>query len=338
MEQKYVPIIKTTDAELRGYGELSDTVKDRILPIFELTKSRKTKLEPYGNIEKRVIKIAELAGARPFILDLATHQSLQNYQIENLLQTDDGFENWYEFIQNHQELSIIPVIHVDVDDLQNTTLLAANLAAISDLLALRVHFDDVELPDFVGAIPPEILAKTILIIDAVYIDGGSFLIKRDAILDRINAVENIADFNAVVVASSSFPSTVPNHTPDCHDARGWFRLLEKELVRRVQEEVNVELVHGDYASIHPIRYDVSGGNWVPRIDFPRDEAFYYARMRRDDGGYAVAATHLVATDEYSYFSCWGCDEIEQAATGDPNGKSPAYWIAARLNMYITSQV
>ena len=39
----YVPVMKTGDAELRGLANLSSDVKDRIVPLIELTRSRSSK-------------------------------------------------------------------------------------------------------------------------------------------------------------------------------------------------------------------------------------------------------------------------------------------------------
>ncbi|MDM7149060.1 beta family protein, partial [Klebsiella pneumoniae] len=42
--------MKTRDAELKAMTHLKDDVFDKILPIYELTKSRKTKTTPDGDI------------------------------------------------------------------------------------------------------------------------------------------------------------------------------------------------------------------------------------------------------------------------------------------------
>ena len=42
----YFPILKTTDAELHAYAELPLRVQEKILPIFELTRSRRSKNNP----------------------------------------------------------------------------------------------------------------------------------------------------------------------------------------------------------------------------------------------------------------------------------------------------
>ncbi|EPK9976499.1 beta family protein, partial [Escherichia coli] len=50
----YFPIMKTRDAELKAMSKLSSGVFDHILPIYELTKSRKAKIAPDGDIHRRM--------------------------------------------------------------------------------------------------------------------------------------------------------------------------------------------------------------------------------------------------------------------------------------------
>ena len=71
---QYFPIIKTRDSELRCFKNLTQKQWEKILPIYELTKSRKTKLAPDGDISKRMDEINKIQGGRPFILDLTTEK------------------------------------------------------------------------------------------------------------------------------------------------------------------------------------------------------------------------------------------------------------------------
>lgn len=49
----YFPAFKTRDSELRAYNKLNDSVKDKILPIVSLTRSRISKTNVDGNLEKK---------------------------------------------------------------------------------------------------------------------------------------------------------------------------------------------------------------------------------------------------------------------------------------------
>ena len=259
MEIEYYPILKTTDAELRGYGELDGAVKSKVLPIFELTKSRKTKLEPYGNIEKRLEKIIDLTEDRPFILDLTTEETLINYQIEDLLDPVDGFENWSIFIQRYENYNIIPVVHVDVDNLVNTTVLANTLATFCEFLALRVSDEDTDFPTFLAAIDESLHSRIILIIDAGLVKSSTYGNKLDQVTQQLRNIPIPQNLKTIVTCSSSFPSVVAGHTPTCEDDAGYFPYLENKFTEDARSASRISTRHGDFGSVHPIRYKVGGG-------------------------------------------------------------------------------
>ena len=54
MIRKYVPIIKTGDAELRALSNIDDAVKNFVMPLFEITRGRKTRNAEEGVIAKKV--------------------------------------------------------------------------------------------------------------------------------------------------------------------------------------------------------------------------------------------------------------------------------------------
>jgi Beta protein len=97
------------------------------------------------------------------------------------------------------------------------------------------------------------------------------------------------------------------------------------------------IVYSDYASVHPIRYPTPDGSWVPRIDVFQNGQFAFSRLRNQDGGYAAAAKIIVRNCGSTLPNCWGSDQIKQAASGTLPGKSPSFWISARINMWITQR-
>ena len=85
----YFPIMKTRDAELKAMSKLSSGVFDHILPIYELTKSRKAKIAPDGDIHRRMLTIKDIQGERPFIFQSPlqhTFTNPQNLRISNSLE------------------------------------------------------------------------------------------------------------------------------------------------------------------------------------------------------------------------------------------------------------
>ncbi|MEV9761673.1 hypothetical protein AB0T36_20465, partial [Escherichia coli] len=104
----YFPIMKTRDAELKAMSKLSSGVFDHILPIYELTKSRKAKIAPDGDIHRRMLTIKDIQGERPFILDLTSNEKYINDQIRQLVDEKDGYYEWRYFINLYNLLNSEP--------------------------------------------------------------------------------------------------------------------------------------------------------------------------------------------------------------------------------------
>lgn len=356
----YSPILKTTDAELRGFDQLSDDVKDSIFPIFELTRSRKTKNNPERTVEKRMDSLKDILGSdRPFILDVTAHEDLMNEEIENLGNEVQGFANWCEFVKAYktkEHLNLIPVIHMlppeyDAEDDVKTQI--QNLSESFDLLAFRfAPFDYAEDPTSLPTIEElsdeldsylKIISGTlnfnrlIFILDAQYIDQFKFNKKLDVLKQLISRLELFNEPKKTIILSSSFPIYVVGHEDGCEDDEGSITIHEKNFYQRLANESSIALTYGDYGSIHPHRLKAGGGNWVPRIDYPLNNNIIYKRFRRDDGGYILCANEMIIEEDFldNQVNCWGLEQIHHAVNDEPVGKSPAFWISVRINLFIS---
>lgn len=340
----YFPILKTTDAELKAFEHLDAHIKANIIPIFELTRSRRSPKNMDRCISKRLSSLKELMNNRPFVLDLTTDPQLSNEQIDNILEYhSNGFPLWIDLIkQNISEgLNIIPVIHYDETNLNDVKIEISKLFELSEILAFRVSPQDAisYLHSIKNMGFP--LSKIILILDANYKDHNNPEDKSKDFADTIDEI--LKDFSTdlplyVLCAFSSYPSSV---TKIGNEKNGSWERHEKivfnTLYNKYKDKINLH--HSDYSSVHPIRYNTAGGKWIPRIDFLDDNKMHYFRCRREDGGYICAAKQVVSpTSHYSSIKtvdCWGDSEIYAASQGNPNGNAPSHWIAVRINLYIT---
>lgn len=332
----YIPILKSADAELRAFSHLDDEVKDQILPLFELTRSRSSKRLPEGDIFKRVDQIKENVDGRPFILDLTTFDNLINSQIEELLDPGNGFDHWCSFVEGLGIDALIPMIHaIDDDPLNDLASEVQRLDANFKHLAFRADMFDPDTPDYYRTIHDNIsdIDKLIVVIDASFIRQAHSKTFSQTAIRRIDEILRVSKPGMVFVSGSSFPRSVTDYGEDLNDM---FPLEEVLFYRLVRDHYDgIEVFYSDYATVHPIRYDVRGGNWVPRVDLILEDMIIYYRYRRDDGGYVRAAAAAVADPAYISIGSWGDSEIAAAASGNPNGRSPAYWISVRINSHIT---
>jgi hypothetical protein len=336
-EHLYCPIVRTRAAELKGLSELDPTVRAKLLPVIELTRSRRTTRNPGGDVRKSLEATLDIFGDQPFIVDLTSLQSQQNSEIESLLDASDGFSAWTNFVQGQLPRQCIPVAHLlepfDGDEFRRQVMA---LREKFQNIAIRVPTSYLELPvalDTYAEIAGN-LQTTALILDAGYVSPAT----APAAVARLNEMLNQLGRRATFLTascSSSFPVSVVSAGGE--DASDQFTLLETWIDGELRRSWP-ELIYGDYAAIHPIDFVGTVTNWVPRVDVMLATSFYYYRYRRSDGGYVRAAAEALRDPKYVSLSCWGDLNVRAAAAGNPLGRSPSHWIASRVNFHISRQV
>ncbi len=346
----YFPILKTSYAELKGYLNLDDEIKDNILPIFELTKSRISKHNKHGDVYKQFKKLQEATKSRKFILDLTTELSLSNTQIESILSSpNNGYEKWIDFLNKIDCPNVIPIIHYnDLATEDDNRMQINSLEMTYTHMAFRVSVFDDDLLTYLNTLTKHIkdMKKFILILDAGFIPVDKVQEKSVSVIKKVNDIVKATNIENIIISSSGFPSNVLAKGYG-KDDYGAFNLSEVSLFEQVANETGVNIKYSDYASVHPIRYITKGGSggWIPRIDSPLEESCYYYRVRKQGDeeyadAYANAAKKIIKDDKYksvTKYNTWGDSEILQAANGSPNGRSPSYWIAVRINIHLTKQ-
>lgn len=363
----YIPILKTRQSELKAVECLDDGVKDKICPLFELTRSRKSKSSPDGDIDKRMDDIKDKFGSnRQFILDVTTIEHLSNSQIDKLQDSANNYENWISFVVKQKERfpKLIPtVISNDSDALsddENQQRYLGQIKSLSecfDLFAYRYPVEygsEICSDDFNRFQDNGIdLNKIIFIIDNgffkfVNTDNTRNLDSRKKL--TCNIVKKITDssFNLsrIFVSAENFPQnpselfSEPDSSIEYHDSNliiGAYK-LHKEID-------NNSIKYSDYATVFPEPSLQEGGRgWIPRIDLPSVTDIIMGRERRNKSGenykrpYREIAEHIIQTDEFRLISekypCWGIDNIKQSAI-EPTGLSPSHWIAVRVNIHMT---
>ena len=339
----YFPIIKTTDAELKGYSNLDQAVSKSILPVFELTKSRRSEKNPHGKVEKKIDKLQEILASKPFILDLTTEKSYSNRQIEKLIRNNtNGYESWCEFVINlkNKGLKLYPTIHYHPLHIPDVKTQIFELEKHFELLAFRIDAFNEETYEFINnfqkLLPKNIADKIILILDGKFIHIKEIEDKKQDFLSIVEKIKLIIHPKYFVCPCSGFPKSV---TEDGYggDETGEFKISENEIYNEIYQKYS-DVLYGDYASIHPKRYDMAGGYWIPRIDVPLNEKVFYYRYRRKESSkhsYMKAAKKILKDDRYISAGSWGDEEIRQAGQGMVNGRSPSHWIAVRMNIHMT---
>lgn len=332
MRYFYFPALKTRESELRAYSELDEIDKETMLPILALTKSRISKNNPNGSLKRKLEQLQEEFELKPFILDLSTEESLINDEIERLLEPDNGFKNWVDFVIKCKKTfsKLIPCIHFDPTSIDNVKFEIQNLSSNFELMALRIDAND-EVEKYLNDIQEVNLNnKIILILDCV--ETLSFNYQN--LLKNLN----LSIFKATICLNSTFPKTLPTKNENMY-----IKLKEQE--DYFQNLKQFGICYGDFGCSYPIRYDTKARGWIPRIDLPifnNNEYFiYYSKERMDiissEMAYKKCADNLNQIREIREFRCennWGYEIFEYAKNGYIIGKSPSFWISVRMNIYM----
>lgn len=335
MKYYYFPIFKSRHSELRAYKELSSNDKKDILPILELTKSRVSKNNENGSVEKKMEEIIEAFGDNYFILDLTMEDTLKNDEIDKMLFVDDGGKAWTNFVKKYQNrLNFIPCIHYSPDC--PVDMLVEQIENLSSfpVLALRLDALDEENRSYLEKIQ-SFLSKIIVILDAEYQ-------RKD--FDFFDYIEKIADLNiqAIIYASSAFPPTIPISDP------AEVKSYDLGFQRLYANFPNA--YYGDYALTFPRRYDTQARGWIPRIDVPiiknnKIELLYCryrTNMNIDTGLAYINCAKAICADSRLIFDLghlsWGEQVLLDTKSGYISGKSPSFWISVRNNIYISKAI
>lgn len=330
---KYFPALRTRPAEMEGYSNLSKEVKDNLIPIITLGAWPRAE-----GIDESLRQAKSATNGTPFFLDLTRESAYQKPEILDLMNPQNGFEKWRSFVKKVD--NAIPMIQVSVEAKLSQVIKQAR--ALEQIGTNRVAF---RIADFAADTPKIIAAlssldspgNALVVIDAGYI-RDSMPASLSACVNAINDVREEVPDAIITVVSTSFPATVISHlAQDSAGCQGSLAILERELHSAIGADA---AIYGDHSSIHSKVYLSTGGRFMPRIDYPLSDAWVFERRPgKDSSGYVDAAKVLLETfPAIEEEETWGAEKIRKAASGEIDGmKTPAKWIAARVNMHITRQ-
>ena len=346
---QYAPCFKSKDGELGAFENLSPEVTQQLLPIIELTKGRKTRIDKIGLIKKRIDKIYNIFKENYFILDITSQPEQQNTELESLLNPNNGFAEWVNFIKEEikikRKFKVIPIVHISGDESLYDDIICqiVNLFKEVKYIAIRVFFRDfINLTQMLQYIAEEFtdnLDSIILIIDNEYIHPRFFLSLIDATLGFTRNMRNYG-YKNIIIVSSSYPSSLVQSCGD--DYHGNLEQEEKKFVDKIQSNIsNCNILYGDYASIHPIVSDQIRFRPLPRIDFIANNKYIYYRRRHpiSHNAYMETAQAVVVDSNFADVpNCWGKEKINDAADGKVFARNAVGWISVRMNIHITSVI
>ena len=329
---KYYPALRTRPAEMTGYQNLSDTVKDGLLPILTIGAWPRSE-----GLSESVRNIKLAIGNRPFIFDFTKESAYQNDGVAPLLIDTDNFKNWRDFAGSvPNAIPVVQLANARLPQIIRQTRLIEQ-GNPEKRLAFRISDFKNDTNRVINAMSAmDSPQNALVIIDAGYI-RETMAASIAACISAINEIRDEIPSAEITVISTSYPSSVTPYANTATQESGAMAIMERDLHEAIGADA---LVYGDYGSIHARAKIATGGKYTPHIDCALYDAWVFERRPGRDGqGYTDAAKAILRTcpncltDE-----TWGSAEIRRAATGDLEGlKQRSSWIAVRVNMHITRQ-
>lgn len=326
---RYLPAIRSRQAELRGYSELRQVTKEALHPIVSLGKLGRV------NDARRVLEtISEKVG--PCFLDLNTVAGQACGQWNELCDPSNNYEAWRQLVETQEGITPVALLRDGATErpfIRQVLLIEERFGAV----VIRTRRPAQDLPSLQAALSAVNDVNNVLIVlDLGYVRGAVEPKETEA-RRVISALRSTDPTARVAVVGSSYPRVISVYG----DQRGSLPILERELHAQIGgDEV---AIYGDHASIYPEPFEPTMSRWVPRVDYCLDYAWLYERRRDDAGGYIECARQVVNSPDWDPgFAdvAWGADIIRRTAqSGAVQGGfgSPGNWIAARVNMHIERQ-
>lgn len=326
---RYLPTIRSRQAELRGYTELRQVTKDLIHPIISIGK-----LGRVDSVDRVLDTVTERVG-RCFI-DLNPHAGQTCADIDAYTDPGENYGNWRNLFAARPDVTPVALLRDGATErpfIRQVLLIEQAFGVV----VIRTRRPAQDLPALQAALSAvDDVNNVLIVLDMGYIRGA--LEPKGAEARRaITALRLIDPTTRIALISSSFPRTVSAYG----DQNGSLEIMDRDL--HIQIGGDEVAIYGDHASIYPEPFEPSAARWVPRIDYCLDDSWRFERRREDGGGFRACARAIMASPDWDDAwanEVWGASKIREAADAlqtPPGFGSPANWIAARVNMHIERQ-
>ncbi|WP_082342599.1 beta family protein [Shinella sp. SUS2] len=326
---RYLPAIRSRQAELRGYAQLRQETKDSLHPLVSLGK--------LGRVDdaNRVIEtVRERIG--PCFLDLNILPGQACSQWNALCDPTENYRAWRDLAANNEGVIPVALLRDGATErpfIRQALLIEEAFGAVV-IRSRRPAQDLTALQAALSAVHD--VNNVLIVLDLGYVRGA--IEPKETEARRVISALRITDPAArIAVLASSYPRAVSAYG----DQRGFLQIVERDLHAQIGGDEGS--IYGDHASIYPEPFEPSISRWVPRIDYCLDYAWRYERRREDDGGYVRCAAEIVNSPDWEPAFAdrsWGADVIRRTNINgvvEPGFGAPGNWIAARVNMHIERQ-
>jgi len=257
MKNKYVPFLKLKMNEIGALKELHVSIKNKLVPFFDLVKN--------VNDDPEKLSATVVKAAKSVIKHLRDYGAiyLDNYDIDDSLLIN-GKDNYYFVIEEFKEVNFIPVVGVDRTDAHNRAVFEGRKNGLikSSVVAIRLQHDDFstfeltedELESLFNE-GEELFESWDLILDNRVCLNVNVAQRAKQLSDFIRKIDGRFPLRKVIVTGSSIPSSISEILKVENDIT--HKRTELAIFDIVEQSAPVEnLVLGDYTVVSPMYSDL----------------------------------------------------------------------------------
>ena len=269
-QYKYAPILSISPAEMTALGELPEKDKDIILPIVPLRGWVGSQIlkNSVARIEKAIDQRFWIADIDRNFVDGTKKDELGNYprevfsEIEKLLISNDGYDNWYQYLQAFPKS--IPTVQLeDLDELERQV---TKLSALNRGLFVKFSILDIDSGRY-RVILEKIKSLNIGSNIFIMFDYGQVsrevLTFSSEIISILELTHEILEARVLTISCSSFPSSFSGYH------YGENSIYERLLFNTVMSGISnkISMIYSDRGGARAVKIKGGGGIPSPRIDY-----------------------------------------------------------------------
>lgn len=349
---RYAPILSVSPSEMSAIEQLPEKDKDLILPIFPLKGWVSS-----NKLENTLKRIKQAIGDRYWIANVDEAFLTDNkeflltgkypsrdvfIEIQQLLNPNNGFDNWCRFIADNPKAipSVLWGSTVEISrQIEKLSLLNRGI-----VIHISPKTNQAQLQEAFRYISERQINDIFVLVDLGQVTS-SVVNDIQRISNYLRSIHKIVKAGLFAFSASSFPSGFSGYN---HGENSIYERIAFNKVREVCADL--PLIYSDRGSARADKINGGGGIPSPRIDYPLKNDWRFIREEYQDSSnpldgeketlYAKIAKELMGQDYWvPHLKLWGTQLIELTALKDKYGiNSPAKATAARINIHLHIQL
>lgn len=332
----YVPTLAVRASEMNGLEYLPGATKDRMTPCILLA--------PWANshsLDRAIERVERAFPNRSYFLDIDYDYQISNLEsppqreLSNLIQPQDCFSNWIEFVSGHEHAwPCIQTRDLDEDELIKQIESVQELGRPYCMRIVRDRFPN-NFDDVVSAFSSGGAADFAIILEGGWTrDPLSLMVWFDGLIG--GSLQQIDANVPVIVSCTSMPkmfTPFSGVTP--------VEFSNRELVQQIARGSNrTSVIYGDWGSTRPREATGFANRPFDRIDYPTETAWHIARNKDEEWDFERAARQIIQSENIwdGTLGIWGEEMIYQTTINEEIGiNTPQKNVAARVNIHLHRQ-